>query len=90
MLCKITGKFDKSFSSDFPNGLEIIHNSREICIITNFITFTVIHTHTHTYICIYIYVYIHTYMYIYIIYIYISYIYIYYMYIYKFSYIILN
>ena len=29
------------FSSDFPTGLEIIHNSREICIITNFITFTV-------------------------------------------------
>ena len=50
------GKIRKNFrfSSDFPIGVEMIHNSREICIITNFITFTVTYQFTGLNVSVYI------------------------------------
>ena len=59
ILCRITEKFDKTFVFHQISqlDLEIIHNSREICIITNFIYRNIYITHIHIYIYIYIYIY---------------------------------
>ena len=58
ILCRITEKFDKTFVFHQISqlDLEIIHNSREICIITNFIYRNIYITHIHIYIYIYIYI----------------------------------